>query len=76
LFWVGWFWFGLDWVHIRCCGNGGLGFRPDGGSLLEEPPVSAYLSSLLIDSIIQGGEGTWQCQSVMTTISKIGRFNK
>ena len=22
-------------VHIRCCGNGGLGFRPYGGSLLQ-----------------------------------------
>jgi hypothetical protein len=25
--------FGLGWVHIRCCGNGGYWFRPDGGSL-------------------------------------------
>nr|BFE96775.1 hypothetical protein GCM10020185_73110 [Pseudomonas brassicacearum subsp. brassicacearum] len=24
-------------VYIRCCGNGYLGFRLDGGSLLEEP---------------------------------------
>ena len=24
----------LDGVHIRCCGNGGLRFRPYGGSLL------------------------------------------
>ena len=24
-------------VHIHCCGNGYLGFRPDGGSLLEGP---------------------------------------
>ena len=24
-------------VHIHCCGNGYLGFRPYGGSLLEEP---------------------------------------
>ncbi|KJZ51108.1 hypothetical protein VC36_29735 [Pseudomonas marginalis] len=23
-------------VHIRCCGNGGLGFRSYSGSLLEE----------------------------------------
>ena len=21
----------LDWVHIHCCGNGRLGFRPDSG---------------------------------------------
>ncbi len=26
------------WVHIRCCGNGGLGFRPYGGSLLANAP--------------------------------------
>ena len=25
----------LDGVHIHCCGNGHLGFRPDGGSLLK-----------------------------------------
>ncbi len=25
-------------VHIRCCGNGGLGFRPYGGSLLANAP--------------------------------------
>ncbi|MCS3838479.1 hypothetical protein HNR03_003087 [Pseudomonas sp. JAI111] len=25
--------FWVDRVHIRCCGNGGLGFRPDGDSL-------------------------------------------
>ncbi|CAN2970119.1 hypothetical protein METHPM2_1640008 [Pseudomonas sp. PM2] len=25
----------LDGVHIHCCGNGRLGFRPDGGSLLK-----------------------------------------
>ncbi|CAI8894362.1 hypothetical protein EMIT043CA1_30352 [Pseudomonas brassicacearum] len=24
-------------MYIRCCGNGYLGFRLDGGSLLEEP---------------------------------------
>jgi hypothetical protein len=24
---------GFGWGHIRCCGNGGLGFRPYGGSL-------------------------------------------
>ncbi|WP_323147277.1 hypothetical protein, partial [Pseudomonas marginalis] len=28
--------FGLDRVHIRCCGNGHLGFRSYSGSLLEE----------------------------------------
>ncbi|SFG59714.1 hypothetical protein SAMN03159297_00531 [Pseudomonas sp. NFACC45] len=28
----------VDWVHIRCCGNGGLGFRPYGGSLLANAP--------------------------------------
>ncbi len=27
---------GLFWVHIRCCGNGGLGFRPYGGSLFPD----------------------------------------
>ncbi|AZD48216.1 hypothetical protein C4K20_2801 [Pseudomonas chlororaphis subsp. aurantiaca] len=27
-----------DGVHIRCCGNGGLGFRPYGGSLLANAP--------------------------------------
>ena len=24
------------WVYIRCCGHGGLGFRPDGGSLFPD----------------------------------------
>ena len=27
---------GFDRVHIRCCGNGHLGFRSYSGSLLEE----------------------------------------
>nr|WP_024619377.1 methyl-accepting chemotaxis protein [Pseudomonas kilonensis] len=26
----------VDWVHIHFCGHAGLGFRPYGGSLLEE----------------------------------------
>lgn len=26
-----------DCVHIRCCGNGCLGFRPDGGLTFENP---------------------------------------
>ena len=26
----------LDCVHIHCCGNGHLGFRPNGGSLLKK----------------------------------------
>ena len=29
--------FGVGCVHIRYLGNGGLGFRPYGGSLLEGP---------------------------------------
>ncbi|CAN2980251.1 conserved hypothetical protein [Pseudomonas sp. PM2] len=33
----------LDWVHIRSCGNGHLGFRPDGGSLLKSAKVSKTL---------------------------------
>ncbi|MDD1946244.1 hypothetical protein, partial [Pseudomonas carnis] len=31
---------GLDRVHIRYVGNGHLGFRPDGGSLLKSAKVS------------------------------------
>ena len=34
---------GVERVHIRCCGNGGLGFRPDGGSLWKSPKVSKGL---------------------------------
>ncbi len=34
---------GLDRVHIRFCGNGHLGFRPDGGSLLKSAKVSKTL---------------------------------
>ena len=34
---------GLDRVHIRFCGNGCLGFRPDGGSLLKSAKVSKTL---------------------------------
>ncbi len=30
-----------DGVHIRCCGNGGLGFRPYGGSLLANAGMPA-----------------------------------
>ncbi len=33
----------LDCVHIHCCGNGRLGFRPDGGSLLNSAKVSKTL---------------------------------
>ncbi len=33
----------VDRVHIRCCGNGGLGFRPYGGSLLRSAKVSKTL---------------------------------
>jgi hypothetical protein len=28
---------GEFWVHIRCCGDGGLGFRPYGESLFQTP---------------------------------------
>ena len=34
---------GLDRVHIRFCGHGHLGFRPDGGSLLKSAKVSKTL---------------------------------
>ncbi len=34
---------GLDRVHIRFCGNGDLGFRPDGGSLWKSPKVTKGL---------------------------------
>ncbi len=33
----------LDCVHIHCCGNGRLGFRPDGGSLWKSPKVTKGL---------------------------------
>ncbi len=33
----------LDCVHIHCCGNGHLGFRPDGGSLSKSAKVSKAL---------------------------------
>ena len=33
----------LDRVHIRYLGNGHLGFRPDGGSLLKSAKVSKTL---------------------------------
>ncbi|QXH78841.1 hypothetical protein [Pseudomonas salmasensis] len=35
----------LDCVHIHCCGNGHLGFRPDGGSLLNSAKVSKCMVS-------------------------------
>ncbi|SED75245.1 hypothetical protein SAMN04490188_1362 [Pseudomonas kilonensis] len=31
------------WVYIRFFGNGGLGFRPDGGSLLRSAKVTKTL---------------------------------
>jgi hypothetical protein len=31
--WIGLDWIG-DWWHIRCCGDGYLGLRPYGASLL------------------------------------------
>ncbi len=34
---------GLDRVHIHFCGNGCLGFRPDGGSLWKSPKVTKGL---------------------------------
>ena len=34
---------GSDRVHIRFCGNGHLGFRPDGGSLWKSPKVTKGL---------------------------------
>ncbi len=34
---------GSDRVHIRFCGHGHLGFRPDGGSLLKSAKVSKTL---------------------------------
>ncbi|WP_282390149.1 hypothetical protein, partial [Pseudomonas sp. PS01296] len=34
---------GFDRVHIRYLGNGHLGFRPDGGSLLKSAKVSKTL---------------------------------
>ncbi len=34
---------GSDRVHIRFCGNGYLGFRPDGGSLWKSPKVTKGL---------------------------------
>ncbi|CRN00506.1 hypothetical protein [Pseudomonas sp. 34 E 7] len=34
---------GSDRVHIRFCGHGCLGFRPDGGSLLKSAKVSKTL---------------------------------
>ncbi len=33
----------LDCVCIHCCGNGRLGFRPDGGSLWKSPKVTKGL---------------------------------
>ncbi len=33
----------LDCVYIHCCGNGRLGFRPDGGSLWKSPKVTKGL---------------------------------
>jgi len=33
----------LDCVHIHCCGNGRLGFRPDGVLLLKSAKVSKTL---------------------------------
>ncbi len=33
----------LDCVHIHCCGNGHLGFRPDGGSLSKSAKVTKAL---------------------------------
>jgi hypothetical protein len=42
-------WRCVDRVHIHCCGNGYLGFRPDGGSLLKSPgagPVKSKQNAL------------------------------
>ena len=35
--------FQTDSVHIRCCGSGYLGFRPDGGSLSKSAKVTKAL---------------------------------
>ncbi|WP_238349534.1 hypothetical protein, partial [Pseudomonas sp. SWRI179] len=34
----------VDWVHIHFRGNGGLRFRPDGGSLLKSPEAGPVKS--------------------------------
>ncbi len=36
--WLGFFGEASLGVYIRCCGNGGLGFRPDGDSLFLKTP--------------------------------------
>ena len=36
--WLGFFGEASLGVYIRCCGNGGLGFRPDGDSLFLQTP--------------------------------------
>ncbi len=38
----------LDGIHIRCCGHGGLGFRPYGGSLwkIRKPAQSKVTKTL------------------------------
>src|SRR3546814_16698430 len=33
----------VDWVHIRCCGNGGVWFRPYGGALSKRAKVTKAL---------------------------------
>ncbi|PMX27817.1 hypothetical protein C1Y26_33625, partial [Pseudomonas sp. MPR-R2A7] len=43
--------FGLDRVHIRCCGNGGWRFRSYSGSLLEGPVWTGHM--------VDGCAGTW-----------------
>ena len=63
------------WGHIRCCGNGCLGFRPDGGSLLKSPeagPVKSKQNALappLGASLRLGTE--WWGKSVLVTFGAL-----
>ncbi|PJH88717.1 hypothetical protein CVG87_13690 [Pseudomonas sp. WCS365] len=46
-------------MYIRCCGNGYLGFRPYGGSLLEEPGAGPAKSALPHHSVPRSSIAPW-----------------
>ncbi|KAA0949825.1 nucleoid-structuring protein H-NS [Pseudomonas sp. ANT_H14] len=45
----------LGWVHIRCCGNGGLGLRPYGPARLNRRPAGLPTDQYLRSAIVVNG---------------------
>jgi hypothetical protein len=54
----------LGCVHIRCCGNGGLGFRSYSGSLLERPKSNQKAFAPTLGTSLRLGVPSLRLESV------------